>query len=141
MVVPFRVVYVEGDQIGAAIAVNIRYGDPSALVFPAEPAWYRLGVAPTMPHRTVGVKVPADPVIAVVVAPRIVYVEDNQVALAVATDVCDGNSSALIFPTEPARHHDGISPSVSHVAVDVEVPTDAVVAVVVPFRVVYVEDD
>ena len=87
---------------GLAVAVEVGDRDAGALVLGAEPARNRLDVAPAAGDVAVGVQVPADAIVAVVLSTGVVDVEHHQVGPAVAVDVRKGEAGALIFGAEPA---------------------------------------
>src|SRR5829696_7814280 len=76
-----------------------------------------------------------------ILARGIVDVEHDQVGASVGVDVGYGDSSALVLPAEPARHLNCIAPTTGHVALCIQVPTDAIVAVIGTPWVVDVEYD
>src|SRR5262249_27628413 len=98
-------------------------------------------IGPAAGHVAARIEVPADTVVAVVLATGIVDMENDELGPTVAVDIGDRDASTLVFATEPARDCDGVRPAAGHVAVRVEVPADAVVAVVLATGVVDVEDD
>src|SRR5674536_363595 len=119
----------------------VQNGNPSALVLPGEPVRDRLPRPPPAGHGTGGVEVAADAVEALVRTDRIVDEEHDDVGLAVASDVGDGDAGALVFPGEPVGHRLPGSPATGDGAGGVEVGADPVERLVLHRGVVDEEHD
>src|SRR5438105_5258115 len=89
----------------------------------------------------VGVDVEGDAVEGLVLPWWVVDSEDDDVGVAVAGGVGDGDTATLVLPGEPSRHVDPVRPLAGDVGVLVEIVPHAIDAAVLHGRVVDRQDD
>src|SRR5690606_19332673 len=136
-----RIVDMENDQIRPATTAEVRNNDPRPLILGTEPAGHGFDIAPSTQDVSVGIQVPTNAVMTMILATRIVDMENDQIRSAISAEVRNSDPRSLIFSTEPARYGFDIAPSARDISVRVQVPTDAVITVILATRIVDMEDD
>ncbi len=130
VIAPRRMIDVEDHQFRFAVTVQIADCNAAGLIVVAEPTRDLNGIAPSARHCPGAVETAANPVVAMVGAGRIVDVKDNQFRQAVAVNIGSCDAATLILVAEPAGNLRGIGPAACYIAVRINTPTYAIIAVI-----------
>ena len=136
-----RVVDLEHQQLGAAIAVQVGHGRPRPLVLPGKPVRDRRPIAPPAGHHAGGVQPPADPVVGRVRPLRRVDHEDDELRAAVPVQVGHGKPTIGVLPGKPVRDQPPVAPATGEVPGLVQRSAHPIGRCVRPGRIIDCQDN
>src|ERR1700680_4960490 len=105
------------DQFGPPVAVQIGNCDAATLIVIPKPTGNRYRIGPATRDVAARIETPADAVVAVVAARRIVDMKTHQLGPPIAVEIRNRNAATRAVIAEPARNRDRRGPATRHVTV------------------------